>query len=110
MVQIETREALDIVEEIARLVDVVFVGPFDLGNNIGRPILGQEMHPELSEAIERIRKAAKEAGSKSGIYCVSGEQARKFADKGFDMISVAMDYTVLAKGMEEAVAAARGES
>lgn len=34
MVQIETREALDAVDEIAAIegVDVLFIGPFDLGN------------------------------------------------------------------------------
>lgn len=34
MVQIETKDALDAVEEIAAVdgVDVLFIGPFDLGN------------------------------------------------------------------------------
>lgn len=37
IVQIETKEALSNVEEIAAVdgVDVLFVGPFDLGNSIG---------------------------------------------------------------------------
>ncbi|KAL2269991.1 hypothetical protein VTJ83DRAFT_2175 [Remersonia thermophila] len=108
MVQIETREALEAVEDIAKLVDVVFVGPFDLGNNIGRPIVG-EMHPELRDAIERIRVAAAAGGSKAGIFCTSGEQAKQFADQGFHMISVATDCTVLGAAVADAVAAARGE-
>lgn len=35
MVQIETREALDAVDEIAAVdgIDVLFIGPFDLGND-----------------------------------------------------------------------------
>lgn len=47
-VQIETREALEDVENIAAVegVDVLFVGPFDLGNNIGRPIEAGVMHQE----------------------------------------------------------------
>ncbi|KAL1840648.1 hypothetical protein VTJ49DRAFT_256 [Mycothermus thermophilus] len=109
MVQIETREALEAVEDIAQLVDVVFVGPFDLGNNIGRPIVGSEMHPELSEAIERIRVATVAAGAKAGIYSTSGVQAKKFADQGFHMISVATDYTVLGAAVADALVAARGE-
>jgi len=34
MVQIETQEALDAVEDIAAIdgIDVLFIGPFDLGN------------------------------------------------------------------------------
>lgn len=77
MVQIETQEALDAVEEIAPLVDLLFIGPFDLGNNIGYPIIDGDVKPELTEAIARILKAAKGAGKKCGIYCSSGEEAAK---------------------------------
>lgn len=88
IVQIETKEAFDVVEEIAKIdgIDVLFVGPWDLGNNLGFPVQG-DFSPELKEAIERIRVAAKDAGKKSGIYCPSGDVARKFADQGFQMVS-----------------------
>ncbi|KAL2260763.1 hypothetical protein VTK26DRAFT_5138 [Humicola hyalothermophila] len=109
MVQIETREALESVEEIAPLVDVVFIGPFDLGNNIGHPILDGKMDPELDEAISRILRAAVAAGKKCGIYCTSGQQAKKYADMGFHMISVATDYTALQAIMADTLAIARGE-
>lgn len=109
MVQIETREALEAVEEIAPLVDVVFIGPFDLGNNIGHPIIDGKMDPELDEAIARTLRAAVAAGKKCGIYCTSGEQAKKYADQGFHMISVATDYSTLGAAMAGALAAARGE-
>ena len=88
IVQIETRQALDNIKEIAAVdgLDVLFVGPFDLGNNIGYPIVEASMHEELRNAIETVRKAAEEAGKKSGMYCTSGEQGRTFADQGFDMV------------------------
>jgi 4-hydroxy-2-oxoheptanedioate aldolase len=110
MVQIETREALESVEEIAPLVDVVFVGPFDLGNNIGHPIIDGKMEPELDEAISRILRATVAVGKKCGIYCTSGEQAKKYADMGFHMISVATDYTTLGAALIETLAVARGDS
>lgn len=109
MVQIETREALEAVEDIAPLVDVVFVGPFDLGNNIGHPIIGGKMDPELDQAIDRVLKAAVAAGKKCGIYCSSGEQAKQYADKGFHMISVATDYTTLGAAMADALSIALGK-
>lgn len=62
------------------------IGPYDLGNNIGRPILG-ELHEELKAAIAKIHKAAVDNGKKTGIYCTSGEQARMYADQGFHMVS-----------------------
>jgi 4-hydroxy-2-oxoheptanedioate aldolase len=76
------------VEEIAKVdgIDVLFIGPWDLGNNIGHPVQG-DFSPELKAAITRILKAAQAAGKKSGIYCPSGEFARRYADEGFQMVS-----------------------
>ena len=60
--------------------------PFDLGNNIGKPILDGTMSDELKEGIAKIQQAAKENKKSSGIYSVSGDQAREFADQGFNMV------------------------
>jgi 4-hydroxy-2-oxoheptanedioate aldolase len=88
VVQIETAEALDCAEEIAAVpgIDVLFVGPFDLGNNIGAPILQGVQSQTLKDAIKRVHAAAIKAGKKSGIYCVSGEQAREYSEMGFHMV------------------------
>jgi len=88
IVQIETREALANIDEIAAVdgVDVLFVGPFDLGNNIGRPYVDAKPHEELATAITKVREAAAKAGKYSGIYCTSGAQARDYADTGFQMV------------------------
>ena len=63
------------------------MGPFDLGNNIGHSIVDGTMHDELKEAIAKIQRAAKENEKSSGIYSTSGDQAREFADQGFNMVS-----------------------
>lgn len=110
MVQIETKEALDSVEEIAPLVDVVFIGPFDLGNNIGHPIVNGKMDVELDEAIARVLKATVAADKKAGIFCSSGGQAKKYADMGFHMVTVATDFTALEAAMRGALSVARGEA
>ncbi|KAL7627968.1 hypothetical protein AAE478_002164 [Parahypoxylon ruwenzoriense] len=111
MVQIETQEALDAVEEIAAVpgVDVLFVGPFDLGNNIGYPILDGVMQPELERAIDRILAATNQAGKKCAFFATSGEQARIYADKGFHMISAALDTTLLQAALGQSLSAARGQ-
>lgn len=62
-----------------------FIGPWDLGNNIGHPVKG-DFDQELKDAITRIREAAKAAGKWSGIYCPNGDVARKYADEGFQMV------------------------
>ncbi|KAI4104920.1 MAG: hypothetical protein LQ345_007256 [Seirophora villosa] len=110
IVQIETKDALHNLEEIARVpgVDVIFCGPFDLGNNIGRPILDGSMHDELKEAIAKIQRIAKENDKASGIYATSSDQAREYADQGFQMVSVATDATLLSAHLHSALTAARG--
>ena len=72
-------------------VDTLFIGPFDLGNNIGHPILNGKMDDELTEAITTIQRSAKEHKKSTGIYCTSGDQARQFADQGFHMVCQVTD-------------------
>ena len=131
MVQIETREALDVVEDIAAVpgIDVLFIGPFDLGtrapcydaacpcrrsnnalsgNNIGHPILNGVMDPELDAAIAKILAAARGAGKKCGIFCGDGVQSKMYADQGFDMISAGTDVITLAEAMGASISIAKG--
>jgi 4-hydroxy-2-oxoheptanedioate aldolase len=109
IVQIETASALEHVREIAALpgVDCLLIGPFDLGNNIGRPILG-EMHQELKDAIEKIKEAAHAEGKKVGIYTNSGAEAKVYADRGFDMISILTDQMALTAAFSQSLATANG--
>lgn len=110
VIQIETKSALESVKEIAAIpgVDCLLIGPFDLGNNIGRPILGPEMHPELQDAIEKIKEAAHAEGKKVGIYTNAGEQAKMFADRGFDMISILTDQMGITAAFSQSLAVANG--
>jgi 4-hydroxy-2-oxoheptanedioate aldolase len=110
MVQIETKEALDNVDAIAAVpgIDVLFVGPFDLGNNIGHPIIDGKMHDDLHAAIAKVLKAANGAGKKAGIFCTSGEQSKGYADDGFHMISVATDMHILPAGVMDSLNKAKG--
>lgn len=64
---------------------MLLIGPWDLGNNIGRPVTG-EFHPDLLAAIARILKAAVDNGKRAGIYCIGGEAAKKYAEQGFHMV------------------------
>ena len=89
MVQIETREALERVEEICavdglggcsiadgakcdadlvscgmRVLDGVFIGPYDLSLSLGLPPPNPLPHPEAETAFQRILKAAHDAGKK----------------------------------------------
>ncbi|KAM0242656.1 hypothetical protein ACHAPO_001078 [Fusarium lateritium] len=112
IVQIETKEALESIDEIAAVdgIDVLFIGPFDLGNAIGHPIIEGAMTSELKDAIAKILAAGQKAGKKTGVYCTGGEQAKVYADMGFDMMNVVTDYTSLALVAKEQLSFADGSS
>ncbi|KAJ5637116.1 hypothetical protein N7490_006995 [Penicillium lividum] len=99
-VQIETREALEAVDEIAAVdgLDLLFVGPFDLGNNIGYPVEGA-FAPELEQAIQKILESAHAAGKKAGIFCSSGAQAKRYVDIGYDFVNVITDVGALSSSL-----------
>ncbi|KAM5342076.1 hypothetical protein ACJ41O_015107 [Fusarium nematophilum] len=111
MVQIETQEALDNLEEIAAVegIDLLFVGPFDLGNSIGHPIINGQFKPELKAVISRIAEVSHKAGKKCGIYSTSGASAKEYAKAGFDMIQVETDFTLLQSAMAKEVRTALGQ-
>ena len=100
-VQIETKEAFDDVDAIAAVdgLDLLFVGPFDLGNGIGHPVLTGTFAPELEQAIEKVLASAHKAGKKAGIYCGSGTQAKKYADLGYDFVNVVTDIGALTSSL-----------
>ncbi|GKZ67840.1 hypothetical protein AnigIFM50267_002392 [Aspergillus niger] len=103
-VQIETKSALENVKEIAKVpgIDVLFVGPFDLGVSIGHPIIGGKMDQMLVEAIQSVQEAAQAAGIAAGIYCDSGEDAKEWASKGFLMNSAMTDMIGLRQVVSQA--------
>lgn len=109
IVQIETQEALDNVEAIAPLVDALFVGPFDLANNIGHPIRDGVFPTEVKNAMARVLAAAKAVDNCCcGVYAGSPEQARDYAAAGFHMVNVVTDVLTLQAAASSAVNIARG--
>ncbi|KAH0498376.1 hypothetical protein TgHK011_005630 [Trichoderma gracile] len=109
MVQIETKEALEAVDEIAAVegIDVLFVGPFDLGNNIGHRITAEGIPPQLEEALLKIQAAAKKAGKKSGIYTLDPQHAKTVQKQGFDMVHIVTDYMGIEEIAKQSLTVAR---
>ena len=67
---IETKEALDNLDDILRVdgIRMVYIGPSDLGNSLGRvPTFDQE-DPIVLEAIDMILRKATEHGVAAGIH------------------------------------------
>jgi 4-hydroxy-2-oxoheptanedioate aldolase len=105
MIQIETRGALDAVEEIAALpgVDALFVGPYDLGVALG--VTPGAATPEVQEAAGHVAAAAREAGKGAAVFLGDPALAPTYRDLGFTLISAGFTSVLLA-GATDAIRAA----
>jgi len=98
--QIETADGLKNVEEIATVkgLDMLYVGPSDLGLSLGREARMDQTDPIVVAAIDKVLASAKARGLAAGIYCVSLDYANAMFAKGFDLVTVASDAGLLAAG------------
>ena len=111
MVMVETREGLGNVEEIAAVpgVDGIYIGPSDLAISLGLPPTTEVTQDIHVEAVRRIREACKEHGIAAGMHASSGEWAKKHAEAGFDVVTVAVDAALLSDAARREVRVACGE-
>jgi 4-hydroxy-2-oxoheptanedioate aldolase len=111
MAMIETREALDNLDDIMSVegLDAVYVGPNDLGLSLGHAPTPEPTAPEVREAIDTICAAADRHGVVAGIHVMSGESARRRIDQGFRFVSLANDARLMAAAANAEIKAARGE-
>jgi 4-hydroxy-2-oxoheptanedioate aldolase len=109
LVMVETREALERVGEIAATpgLDGVYIGPSDLALSLGLTPTLEIMEGEHEAAVRRIREACHEHGIAAGIHAPSGEWARRHAQAGFDLITVASDAPLLRAAASREMTAAR---
>ncbi|KAK1926846.1 Pyruvate/Phosphoenolpyruvate kinase-like domain-containing protein [Papiliotrema laurentii] len=106
IVQIESRQGVENVEEIAAVdgIDVLFIGPYDLSKFMNVEFGGKEHE----DAIAKVLAAAHSAGKTAAIFCSSGAQAKKRLDQGFDMVSIATDVGCIAAEFERQLADTHG--
>jgi 2-keto-3-deoxy-L-rhamnonate aldolase RhmA len=100
---IETKEAVDDIEAIARVpgVDVLMVGTFDLYLSLGLDAFKQPL-PEGEQAIGRILAAGRKFNKAVGGAYGSPADLRKREQQGFRMLAFT-DYTLLANAAKGAI-------
>lgn len=111
MAMIETRQALENLEEILGVpgLDAVFVGPSDLGQSLGCGPGTDRDEPEVVEAIDRVLASANEHGLAAGIFTGSPGYASRMGEKGFQFVTVSSDARLMASAAAGVIAAVRGE-
>jgi 4-hydroxy-2-oxoheptanedioate aldolase len=107
VIQIETAEALERVDEIAAVdgVDVLFVGPSDLSHALGWQCPPDD--PGLLERVAGVARAARAHGKAAGVLVGNVTQARAYADLGFTFVGCGSDGAFLAVGASSAADALR---
>jgi len=103
MIQIETLESVDCVEEIAALpgVDVLFIGPADLSMALG--CFGQLDDPRFVEAVNKTVAAAKKHGKAVGILLFNPEDLPKYEKMGVQLIACGADSAFVVNGANQMV-------
>jgi len=104
IVQIETTEVLDHLDEIAALegVDVLFIGPADLSMSLG--IFGQFDHPLFKDALKMTIEAANKADKAVGILLFDPNDYGKYREMGIRFIACGSDATFVANGAKNTAA------
>lgn len=101
IVQVETREALDNLEDIASVDGVhgVFIGPADLSASLGHP--GDQFHPEVVAAIEGAITRLVRLGVPAGILTFRDDFVRRCIELGAAFVAVGMDSGLMARAARE---------
>jgi 2-dehydro-3-deoxyglucarate aldolase len=101
LVQIESRPAVDAVEEIAKVdgVDALFIGPSDLSASLGH--FGKPNHPEVQSAMAHVLAVAKAHGKAVGILSGVEADCRRYLDMGMTVVAVGMDVVLLRNASRE---------
>ncbi len=101
IVQVETVEALNNLEAIAKTdgVDGVFIGPADLSASMGFP--GQMTHPDVDAAVSDTITRLVAMGVPAGVMSLDVKTAQRYIDLGASFVAVAVDLVLLARAVAD---------
>ncbi len=98
ILQIETRDAVRCVDEIAAVpgITALYIGPADLALSLG--LNPGELHPELLAACEKVAGAARRNGIAAGIDVASLDFAKTYFELGFSLLTYGADFGFIVDG------------
>lgn len=103
-------EHIDAANNIESILDVpgfdaVLIGPYDLSASIG--IKGQVSHPDVQQAIGKIKAACLDKDIPIGIFAVDAEAAKMQIDSGCTLIALGVDTMYLWKSAKQTLSELR---
>ncbi len=83
-------KAIESADEILSVpgMDVVFIGPNDLLNSMGKPPAFDSDDRQFTDAVAHILKTAKRHGVAAGIHVLDAAQAQRRIAEGFQFIAI----------------------
>lgn len=108
-VMIETRTAIDNVDEIAATpgVDMLFVGPFDLALALGTTVDRLLADESDGNPLGRIVQAADAVGVSVGAFAGTVDRAVRLVERGFMFVAATGDAAALGIGLSIVIDGAR---
>jgi 4-hydroxy-2-oxoheptanedioate aldolase len=96
-IQIETGAAVAELDEILEVdgVDLVFVGPGDLGASLGRK------GPDLEAAVTDVLARARAAGRATGMFAPDAAAATAWLERGVSLVLLGSDLALLAAAVAD---------
>jgi 4-hydroxy-2-oxoheptanedioate aldolase len=87
VIQIESRKAVENIDEIAAVpgVGAIFIGPSDLSISYGVP--GQRDHPEVAAAMTKVLAVCKRRDIPCGLT-TSADSVEQYLDEGYSFVTV----------------------
>lgn len=87
---VESALGIENIDEIAATpgLDMVYLGPNDLGISYGAAPSYVPNHPRVEMAMERVVTATRRHDIRAGMHTASREVARRAAEMGFDFLSL----------------------
>jgi 2-keto-3-deoxy-L-rhamnonate aldolase RhmA len=101
IVIIEEARAIENVEAIAATpgIDAMFIGTSDLSFSLG--LRGNQDHPRLNEAVEKVIAAAKRHGKIVGRPAASPALVKQYMEQGFLLFQAPTELGFMAAGARD---------
>lgn len=93
VLMVEHIDAVANLEAIAGVlgIDVLFIGPNDLHNSMGRPPSFESDDPRFVSALEKVLEVCRKRGIAPGIHVADAAAAKRRLEQGFRFVAVASE-------------------
>jgi len=101
--QIETKESLDNLEDIAATKNLsgLYVGPYDLSISLGMTKMADFSDPTFMDHMKRVLSVAKKYKLVTAIQAYKEEEASMLANMGFNLVTPVDESATLVQGVRE---------